>query len=180
MPKAPGQLIDQSTRHAAHIERLKSGNVNDILDLLDDINDQLVWILLRDDISKKTRVQAEKQIKAFSEAAKKRYVEDIFSEIDKQIESLAEYESDFEIRNLGKGIKHEFVLPKTAQLVTAINSKPLNLGGRFQGSLLAGLKDSFTDAQIRTMGNTIRAAYAAGITTPDTIMALQRAHWVAG
>ena len=174
MPKAPGQLIEQSTRHAAHLERLKSGNVNDILALLDDINKELIGVVASDIASARALKQAEKQIKAFSEAAKKRYVEDIFSEIDKQIESLAEYEADFEIRNLGQAIKHEFVLPKTAQLVTAINSTPLNLGGRFQGSLLGGLKNSFADAQIRTMGNIIRASYAAGITTPDTIRALQR------
>ena len=174
MPKAPGQLIEQSTRHAAHLERLKSGNVNEILSLLDDVNDLLVDRVQRTRGKNFTRARLEALIESFSSLAKEKYSEDIFKKLDEQIIDLSDYEADFEVRNLSQGIKVDFNLPKSSQLITAINSTPLNLGGRFQGSLLGGLKDSFTDAQIRTMGNTIRASYAAGVTTPDTIRALQR------
>ena len=173
MPKAPGQLIEQSTRHAAHLERLKSGNVNEILALLDDVNDLLVDRVQRTRSKNFTRARLEALIESFSSLAKEKYAEDIFKKLDEQLIDLSDYEADFEVRNLSQGIKVDFNLPKSSQLITAINSTPLNLGGRFQGSLLGGLKDSFTDAQIRTMGNTIRASYAAGVTTPDTIRALQ-------
>ena len=170
----PGQLIDQSTRHAAHLERLKTQNVNEVLEVLSDINSQLIAFIARVDIPALTRIQAEKQIKAFNKIAKGRYTEDIFTLLDQQIEELATYEAGFEIKSLSQGIKHDFILPKTAQLVTAINSTPLNLGGRYQGSLLGGLADSFTTAQTRLFGNTIRNSYASGMTTTDTIKALQK------
>ena len=172
--KAPGQLIDQSTRHAAHLERLKTQNVNDVIEVLGDINSQLIAFIARTDIDRLTRIQAEKQIKAFNKIAKGRYTEDIFTLLDQQIEELATYEAGFEIKSLSQGIKHDFILLKTAQLVTAINSTPLNLGGRYQGSLLGGLAESFTTAQTRLLGNTIRNSYASGMTTADTITALQK------
>jgi len=175
MASTPSKAIDQATRHALHVERLKSHDVNVLREMLQDIEDTLVARIARSKPESWTRGEMERRLAAYREMIGQKYADDIIPELNRQIGELALNEAQFEIKNLDSVVQnYQFSLPTENQIMTAIRSNPLQLGGRFKGSLLGGLIDDFEENQIRVMTNTIRAGYAGGETTQQIISRLQQ------
>jgi SPP1 gp7 family putative phage head morphogenesis protein len=175
MASTPSKAIDQATRHAIHVERLKSHDVNVLREMLQDIEDTLIARIARSKPESWTRGEMERRLAAYREMIGQKYADDIIPELNRQIGELALNEARFEIKNLDSVVQnYQFSLPTENQIMTAIRANPLNLGGRFEGSLLGGLIDDFEANQIRVMTNTIRAGYAGGETTQQIISRLQQ------
>jgi SPP1 gp7 family putative phage head morphogenesis protein len=176
MPSTPKQLIEQSTRHAVHLESLKAQSFKEMRTVLQDVNDSLVSRLSRvNKGSAWTKARLESQIAAYRKMLKEDYASGVLKELNKQATQLATYEAGFEQRSLQNVYpKHQFLLPTETQLRTAVESTPLNLGGRFDGTLLGELHKQFESEQINTLTRAIRAAYAGGQTTGELLDKLQR------
>jgi hypothetical protein len=89
MPSSPQQLIEQSTRHAAHLERLKSGYARELLDMLGDIEDYLIRELLLQDLPGKTLDRMRRQLEIYHAALKQQYTDTILARLDEQARELA-------------------------------------------------------------------------------------------
>jgi len=175
MASTPSKAIDQATRHALHVERLKSHDVNVLREMLQDIEDTLVARIARSKPESWTRGEMERRLAAYREMIGQKYADNIIPELNRQMSELALNEARFEIKNLDSVVQnYQFSLPTENQIMTAIRANPLNLGGRFEGSLLGGLIDDFEANQIRVMSNTIRAGYAGGETTTQILSRLQQ------
>lgn len=144
--------------------------MNVLREMLRDVEDTLIARIARTKPQSWTRGEMERRLAAYRELLGQQYADKIIPELNRQISELALNEARFEIRNLDSvAVNYQFSLPTENQIMTAIRSTPLNLGGRFDGSLLGGMVDDFEASQIRTMSNIIRAGYASGETTPQII-----------
>lgn len=174
MPTTPEQLIEQATRHAAHLEGLKTQYVNNYTDILSNINDDLLWQLSKDDLAKKTRIQFEKQLAAYKKLLEKQYDEDVISLLNDQIQELAQYEAGFELRSLENvAPKVNFVLPSDGQIVTAVNFNPLSVTGADGGKLLDAYIKDWTQSHIDSTVGAIRSGYAQGLTNAALIESIE-------
>jgi SPP1 gp7 family putative phage head morphogenesis protein len=174
MAKAPEQLINQATRHAVYLEGLKAHNIKELRAILVDIETELLgrlsWRL-----EAKTRRQIIAAIKNAQDLMRKRYTKEILATLNRQIRELSEYEAGFEARSINKVLVNAQLGagPTAAQLATAVSTNPLLIGGAFQGTLLGGMLDDFSDRQIKTLSHAIRAAYASGQTTQQLVRYLK-------
>lgn len=173
MPSTPDQLIDQATRHASHLERLKAGEVKRLRLLLSQIAADLLSMLARDDITAWTRARAEQQIAAIAAMQRARYGRDILPELDKAIIDLAEYEAGFEARSLqAVAPTVTFTLPASTQVLSAVRTNPLTMRGPDGGKLLSTFISELTADQVARTSNAIRAGFAEGQTTVQVMRRL--------
>ena len=173
MPSTPDQLIEQATRHASHLERLKAGEVKRLRLLLSQIEAALLSMLARDDITAWTRARAEQQIAAIAAMQRARYGRDILPALDKAIIDLAEYEAGFEARSLqAVAPTVTFTLPASTQVLSAVRTNPLTMRGPDGGKLLSTFISEWTADQVERTSNAIRAGFAEGQTTVQVMRRL--------
>lgn len=175
MPSTPEQLIDQATRHAVHLEGLKTHETRLLVETLEDINASLVSKLARaKDTSTWTIKRTNDQIRTYKEMLAEKYAQEMAPALRKATRDLAVYESEFELRSLGEGApKYQFTLPTEGQIMASLNNNPLTIGGRFNGTLLGELHSEFAAQQISTLTRALRAAAVGGITTPELLRSLR-------
>ena len=170
MPSTPDQLLEQATRHAAHLERLKSQDVRVLRDLLRLIETDLIGRVARSNPGSWSMARASKQLGAFQKLLSKRYGKEILPELRNQIAELAEYEAGFEMRSLQKVAPSvSFDLPGKTQLLSAIRTQPFSAPGPLGGQLLEPFLRDWTRQQVRGSINVIRGGFAEGLTTPQII-----------
>lgn len=170
MASTPKQLLEQSSRHAVHLESLKAQDWKELRSILSDIERDLLGRIAAEDFKVMTRVQMERRLKATGAMLSKRYDADLIPELNKQIRDLAEYEAGFELRSLGNvAPKYQFDLPTKTQLITAVTVNPLSVKGRDEGMLLDAFIKKWTDNDITNFVNIIRAGYAQGLTNSQII-----------
>lgn len=174
MASTPSQLIQQATRHAAHLERLKAGDMNEIRRILREAQERLLGRLARNDITSWTRKRAEQQLAAFSDMLRESYTTGVIPALNRHIRELAEYEAGFEVRSLDNvALRHQFTLPSADQVLTAVRTNPLTMAGPGGGLLLADFIDDFTASNIKRTVGAIRSGFAQGQTTPQVIARLR-------
>lgn len=168
MAKTPRQLIDQSTRHAVHLERLKSHDVKAYEDLLRKMESYVKFELSGKDLSEWRLNRLNKLTTAINKALSEthRDIREIWHE---QIIELAQYESAFELRSLGKVSKYDFDLPSNTQLRAAIFNTPLQATGPYQGVLLDSFFDGWSARSMQRLEGAIKLGYAQGKTTPAIV-----------
>lgn len=106
MPATPRQLLDQSTRHAAHLERLKTQQVREVVDLLDEVETQLLGRLSRQNVTEWSRNRMTRQLSAYRLMMRESIDETVVPKINEGIRELAQYEAKFELGNIGNlGVK---------------------------------------------------------------------------
>lgn len=173
MPTSPEQLIEQATRHAAHLERLKSHEVKMLREILGDIEGDIMARLARQDISAWSRKRMTKQLSVIGRMINERFGKDMIPALRASIRDLAEYEAGFEIRSLRNVVKYDFDLPAPAQIMSAVTTAPLSVRTLQEGMLLEEFLEEWTPRQIRRVEHHIRAGFAAGRTTPQVLSAMR-------
>lgn len=176
MPSTPDQLINQATRHAVHLEQLKTQTYNDMRTIMQDAHTKLIARLSRvREGSSWTRARLEAKIEDYRKMLLRESGPSMIQSLNRRTRQVAQYEAGYEQRALQNVYpKHQWLIPTENQLMTAVNSTPLNLGGRFEGSLLGELHKDFADNQIKTLTRNIRSAFAGGQTTQELIRHLRQ------
>lgn len=169
----PEQLIEQTTRHSVYLERLKTGNANEVLDLLRQIEDRLLGRLSRSDVTEWSRARLERQVAAIRASLNQQYADLVLAKLDEQIRELAAYETEFEKRSLEQVVQYQFTLPDPEQVIAAVQAAPLSISGPDGGKLLESFIEDWTQDQIGRATNSIRAGYAQGETTAAIVRRLR-------
>ena len=132
----PDQLIEQAARHAAHLERLKAGEVKKIRVLLRDAEEKLVARLARQRVTSWSRARAEVQIETLRDLLANAYRKDILPALKSSVSALGAYEAGFEVRSLANVISANFETPTPTQVSAAIRLRPLSINGPDKGKVL--------------------------------------------
>jgi SPP1 gp7 family putative phage head morphogenesis protein len=164
------QLKLQASRHAAHLERLKSGYVKEFEPFLADLKKNLKLQLMDENLAALGRTKLEDLVKTVDKISA-----DAFHDYEKvllnQITELADYEIGFEVRSLQNVVTSvSFNLPSATQLKAAVYGTPLGLiNGPDAGSLLNPFISKWADSEAKSVSNMIRLGAAQGKTTPEVI-----------
>ena len=174
MARSPRQLIEQATRHAAHLERLKTQDINELVQLLEDINDDILSRLGRLDITEFSRNRLESQLTALGQIIDERMNDEMVPRILSQVQELAQYEAGFEQRSLQAGVEIDFDAPSPEQVAAAVATQPLTMRGPDGGQLLEPFVRSWSDGVKQRVTSNVRSGYAQGLTTPQILTGLRR------
>lgn len=167
--RAPAELIEISTRHATHYERLKSHEVKSFDNFLVMLDEDLRKQLSKHDITEFTRARLEKQLALIQETIRGVY-QDYSKEWHKIIFDAALYEAEFEKKSLDKVvINHEFTLPTEGQINAAVFGRPLSVEGINGGALLDRFFQQLPDNTVKRVEGAIRMGFAQGQTTQQVI-----------
>lgn len=166
-------LITVASRHAAHLERLKTSNVQEFERFLRQMQRGIRERLAGEEITEWTRSRLQQQMAAVRALLQADYAE--YEQVwRRQIRDLTFYEADFEQRALSQATQGvQFTLPSETQLIEAVYAAPLSVEGPDGGKLLEGFFRDTTDQDITRIENSIRMAYAQGQTTNDLLRTIR-------
>lgn len=167
---AAEQLIEQSTRHQVYLERLKTGEANQWVPFLQEMDRKLRLALSSEDLTELSRTRMKalvSKVNALLTDIYERYKE----QLNISLLELAEYEAGFEARSLNQVTSEdfEFVIPSPDQVKAAIEAHPLSVRGADGGKLLKPFINDWTSTEKRRVSNAIRQGFFEGKTTPQII-----------
>jgi len=163
---AQAQLIEQSTRHAVYLERLKSGEANQFASFLKEIDRSIRLRLSGEDLTAFSRTRLNKLLSSVESDLNAIYGN--YREVLKgNLIDLAEYESEFEARSLNavSAGSFEAVIPASTQVVAAVTSAPLSVRGPDGGKLLEPFIKDWSNNEVKRVSGAIRQGAFEGQTT---------------
>lgn len=169
----PDLLVQIASRHAVHLEGLKTGYVGEFERFLQSMQSDIISQIRKiDDPSSLKGRRLNRLLRAVSETLKDGFgnYESVWR---KQLTELADYEGQFTIKALGQVVNADFVLPSTEQIMTAAFSRPLNVTGIDEGKLLEPFFRDWTGKTSERVTGAIRLAAAQGQTTPQLVRRLR-------
>jgi SPP1 gp7 family putative phage head morphogenesis protein len=169
----PDQLIEQAARHAAHLERLKAGEVKKIRVLLRDAEEKLVARLARQRVTSWSRARAEVQIETLRDLLANAYRKDILPALKSSVSALGAYEAGFEVRSLANVISANFETPTPTQVSAAIRLRPLSINGPDKGKVLDQFVKDWSATEITRATGAIRSGFVNGDTTEQILSTLR-------
>lgn len=162
-------LVEIASRHAVHLEGLKSGYVREFDKFLRAMQDDIVARLSKvDDPAGLTGRRLNRLLDAVRETLRSGFG-DYEAVWRKQVAELAEYEGAFTARSLQQVVGFEMAVPTPAQLVTAAFVNPLHVSGVDGGKLLEPFFRDWTGKTFDRVTGAIRLASAQGLSTPDLV-----------
>lgn len=170
------QLVEQSTRHQVYLERLKSGEANQWVSFLQEIDRNLRAKLASNELTDFSRARLETLVREVD-----RMLAEIYTRYQDQLKEhlieLAEYEAGFEARSLNSAIKDqsdfEFVAPAPQHVQAAVLSHPLSIRGADGGKLLEPFIKDWTTVERRRVSNAIRQGFFEGQTTSELLKTIR-------
>lgn len=167
----PQQLLDQTVRHAVHLERLKSGQAGKYQSFLREIDRLVREVLGGEEL---TDFQRRKMNALLSDTRNK--LEDIHGRFTEGLQAdlfaLAAYEAGFEAQSIGKVVADvSFTLPSEAQLIAAVNARPLSL--RSNGKKLKPFIADWSRADVNRVTDTINQGFYEGQTNAQIRRAIR-------
>jgi len=166
-------LTEIASRHAVHLEGLKTGYVREFERFLKAMQDDLIGQLSRiDDPSNLTGRRLNRLLEAVRETLRAGFA-DYGAVWREQIEALARYEGEFTLRALDRVADAQFVLPTPVQLITAAFTQPLHVEGVDGGKLLEPFYRDWTSKTFDRVTGAIRLASAQGQSTPELVRRLR-------
>jgi SPP1 gp7 family putative phage head morphogenesis protein len=168
------QLVEQSTRHQVHLERLKTGEANQFAAFLKQIDSSIRGRLTGKDLTEFSRGRLERLL-----ASVEKDLESIYSahwlELKGNLIELGQYEAGFESRSLneaGKG-RFETVVPTNKQVRAAVIAAPLSVRGADGGKLLEPFIRDWSQNETKRVVGAIRQGYFEGQTTSKILQAVR-------
>lgn len=165
----PSLLIEIATRHAIHLEGVKTGYAREFERFLVAMEEDLLSRLAKvDDPASLTARRLQRLLDAVQTT-----LDDGFRDYEKvfrqQLRELGAYESEFELKALQRVVEADFALPSPAQLYAAAFTQPLSVEGPDGGLLLGGFYRTWTERATQRVVNAIRLGVAQGQATPDIV-----------
>lgn len=165
----PDLLVEIATRHAVHLEGVKTRYANEFKRFLEQMEDDILARLAKADPSSITAARLKALLKAVDKT-----LSDGFGDYEKvwreQLKELGAYEAEFEVKALQQlGMDARWVLPTPNQIFAAAFVEPLSVEGPDQGKLLAAFYRTWTDRNRIKIVNAIRLASAQGQSTDNLV-----------
>ena len=168
MPRTPEQLIEVATRHASHLERVKSHDVRAYETFLTRMADQVRARLSKADGLTDYTLERLKRLQGKIADDLSEIASSASGELRNQIRQIAQYEAGFEAKSLGQVVKHDFAVPSVTQLNAAVFATPLaSIKGADQGKMLAAFIKSWSEATIDRVQGAVVAGYYQGQTNME-------------
>lgn len=168
-------LIDSTVRHQVFLERAKSGEVNQFTAFLQQIDRSLRLRLAEAELTDFNRARLERLLKSV-ESTLDGIFNSYYNELAGHLIDLAEYEAEFESRNLANVLTSntfETVIPAMQQVRAAVLATPLSVRGADGGKLLEPFIRDWTTAERKRITGAIRQGYFEGQTNGQVIQALR-------
>ncbi len=166
-------LIEQTTRHAVYLERLKTGEANQFAAFLKRIDLSIRERLAGNELTEFSRTRLERLLVGVG-ADIKAVFDEYQGELKGHLQELGEYEAAFESRSLDNAIDGlETVIPAPAQITAAVFSKPLSVRGADGGKLLEPFIKDWTAVERKRLTGAIRQGYFEGQTTNQILQVVR-------
>ncbi len=172
---ASNALTRSTTRHAVMLEGLKTEEVNQFASTLKKIDRHLRLSLSGTDLTEFSRTRMEKQLKAVEKALSEIF-SNYYDKLAGHLLPLADYEAEFEARNLDNAIAQddvETVIPPPRQVRAAVLSTPLSVRGPDGGKLLEPFIKDWTKVEKKRITGAIRQGFFEGQTNAQIIQAIR-------
>lgn len=160
------RLLNNTVRHAVHLEGLKSEEVNQFAAFLKRIDKDLREQLTRNDLTEFSRTRLEKQLASIRRSLNGIF-SDYFDELAVNLNDLADYESQFEAESIANAVadeSFESVIPAPEQVRAAVFSSPLSVRGADGGKLLEPFIKDWARSDVNYLVNSIRQGFYEGQT----------------
>lgn len=170
---AAEKLIEISTRHQVHLERLKAGEANQFTAFLQMIDAGIRDRLLGVDLTEFSRSRLERLLSATDSQLKKIY-SDYADQLSASLLDIANYEAEFEVKTLSSvAAGFETVLPASAQIVSAVTTRPLSVRGTGGGKLLDAFIKDWTSSEVKRVSGAVRQGFYEGQTTAQIVQTIR-------
>lgn len=171
MPSTPPALTEIVTRHAAHLERVKTHEARKFIEYLRKMERAIVAEIAKGG-TRPQMERMERRLSAVREAMRGGF-KDFDAAWKAQVLELAQYEAQFEARALNQVMRHNFELPSSDQVRQAVFGNPLQVRGADGGQLLDSVYEDWSNREIRRVSGAISMGYAQGQTTAEVIRAIR-------
>ena len=165
----PDLLIEIATRHAVHFEGAKTRAAREFNSFLRDMESDILAQLARiDDPADLSATRLRDVLNAVRTT-----LDSGFGDYERvwrdQLRDIGLYESEFELKALGRISNFDFAAPSPAQIMTAAFSNPLSVTGPDEGKLLEPFFRDWTGKSTQRIVNAIRLGAAQGQTTAEIV-----------
>lgn len=167
-------LIESTTRHQVYLERLKSGEVNQLASFLLDIDRRIRARLGGDELTEFSRARLERLLGSLDKDLSKIF-DKYYDDLAGHLADIGEYEAGFEARNLNNIVTGAFesVVPSSNQITAAIFSDPLSVRGPDGGKLLESFVKDWSSAETKRVTGAIRQGFFEGQTNSQIKRAIR-------
>lgn len=170
----PEALIDSTVRHAVYLERLKSGEVRQMVDFLQDVDREIrKKLLMRSEIAAYKRDKLNRLLKEIDTLLTELYTKQADGLLD-SLKELAEYEAGFEARNLNAVIGGvNFAVPSVRTVWSAATLDPMSVRGTAGGKLLEPFIRDWARGEVDAVTRRIRQGAFEGQTTAEIVRSIR-------
>lgn len=164
-----GYLIDATTRHAIFVERYGHGRYNDLEPILNDMRDQLVARLSREDLTDFQFMRAQTLLADVDDILAGSF-QQFELDLGGYIEEFSEYEAGFNSRMLQGAVKVEVDIPAIEQLNAALNNTDMVLtqqSGAVERMTINEAINQFSAKKSQEIRGLINQGIIAGETTDE-------------
>jgi len=164
-----GYLIDATTRHAIFVERYGHGRYNDLEPILNDMRDQLVARLSREDLTDFQFMRAQALLADVDDILAGSF-QQFELDLGGYIEEFSEYEAGFNARMLQGAVKVEVDIPAIEQLNAALNNTDMVLtqqSGAVERMTINQAINQFSAKKSQEIRGLINQGIIAGETTDE-------------
>lgn len=164
--------MEQVSRHAVLVERLKAGEVKKFETVLRQVDSQVRDQLTRKELTTYSRSRLEEFLGRVGGK-----LLDIYKAFSNRMQSdlvdIALYEAAFEGRSLAKALLIDAVMPADSLIRAAINTQPLQVSGIDGGTLLKPFLNGWTRTESDRVTNAIRLGVVQGQTNAQITQAIR-------
>ena len=170
----PESLVDSTVRHAVYLERLKSGEANQMVSFLQEVDREIrKKLLMRSEIAAYKRDKLNRLLKEIDTLLTGLYAKQTAGLIG-SLKELAEYESGFEARSLNAVVGGvTFATPADSTVWAAATQDPMSVRGAQGGKLLEPFIADWSHSEVEAVKNRIRQGAFEGQTNAEIVRSIR-------
>lgn len=170
----PEALINSTVRHAVYLERLKVGEVRQMVEFLQEADREIrKKLLFRSEIAAYKRDKLNRLLNEIDGLLSGLYAKQVDGLLD-SLQELADYEAGFEARNLNAVVSGvTFAVPAATTVWSAATLDPMSVRGASGGKLLEPFLRDWATGEIEAVKNRIRQGAFEGQTNAEIVRSIR-------
>lgn len=170
----PESLVDSTVRHAVYLERLKSGEANQMVSFLQEVDREIrKKLLFRSELAAYKRDKLNRLLKEIDSLLTGLYAKQTAGLLG-SLKELAEYEAGFEARNLNSVVSAaSFAVPAITTVWSAATLDPMSVRGSQGGKLLDPFIKDWARSEVEAVKNRIRQGAFEGQTNAEIVRSIR-------